>query len=188
MIYKKEKNLLAIFLTLVMFFTGIVQSADCLFSTTIPFAKNDTVDITTIDDNHAELHYNNSISENKNVLFTKEKSEQGFRYTISDMDNQKELLNFSSTQNIDLNQNQTENNSEINAVAWAIFDSLKHGSNVWNELAKIGGPALASAAAPLVGTIGSLIAECGIASIPAIIGLLAASDAVVLAAGGIGIA
>lgn len=41
----------------------------------------------------------------------KEKSEQGFRYTISDMDNQKELLNFSSTQVIDLNQIQTENNS-----------------------------------------------------------------------------
>lgn len=189
MIYKKEKNLLAIFLTFVMSVTGISQSVNYLSLTNIPFAKNDTVGITTIDDNHAHLHYNNVISENKDVLLTKEESEKGFHYIISDMDNQKELLNFNSTQNINLNQTQTENNNEVNALAWAIFNSLKHGGNVYNEVAKVIGPVAASQAWPVIkDCIAAAQGTNPIVAIPLLVPLLSSSQVIMLAVGATGVA
>ena len=185
----KSKEFISCFLTFTMLVTCISRSVNYLFLTDISLVKNDTVSITTIDNNHAQLHYNNTITENKDVLLTKEKSEKGFRYIISDMDNQKELLNFNSIQDIDLNQTQTESNNEVNALAWAIFNSLKHGGNVFNEVAKIVGPVAASQA-------WSVIKDCidaargtnPIVAIPLLVPLLSSSQVIMLAVGATGIA
>lgn len=186
--FKTSQKVISCFLVFAMSVVCLSQAVIGFSSTAIASPKN-RVDITTIDDNHAQLHFDNAISENRDILFTKQESEKGFHYIISDMDNQKELSDFNSTQNINLNQTQTENNNEVNALAWAIFNSLKHGGNVYNEVAKVIGPVAASQAWSVIkDCIAAAQGTSPIVAIPILVSALSSSQVIMLAVGAAGIA
>ena len=158
------------------------------FSSTAIVSPKNRVDIKTIDDNHAQLHFDNVISENRDILFTKQESEKGIHYTISDMGSQKEICSFDTIKNINLhNSNITEDKKMCAAVGSFVWAVVK-GENPLGALTAAFGSAAGLIGEGTLGAMLGLIAEGGIGSIGAVIGLLSASEAIVVALGVAGLA
>lgn len=174
---KFNQKIICSFLLLAMLGMSIFQATNFL-SNNVASANSNNVSIETIDDNTAKIHYNNATATNKDILFTKEQQGEKFNYVVSDFETKKELCNFASAYDLNLNNTSSVKNKNVCAAAYAIFKAVSRGGDPIEAILEVGGAIGALGEGTLV-AIADLIATEGILAIPEIIGLLSASEAAV---------
>lgn len=177
------------FLLLLMFGICLTQGI-CYFSSNAILNKPNNVWIENIEnDKTVKLGYNSLLAKDNEILLSKESCNGNFHYVVSDAKNNNEILNFDSTSDIISAGNKVSTNSKnvyaaVGSFVWAIV----MGGNVAAALASAFGSAAGLISEGTLGAMLSLIAEEGIASIGAVIGLLSASEALIVGLGVAGLA
>ena len=154
------------------------------------YASNSEVKVSKINDNTAKLSYINN-DKNTDIVIIKENCNKGYLYKILNADTKKELSTFCTEKEINFDVSDKSNsqiNTKINAAAVAIVTAIMNGEDPWGAVAAALGSAYAVLAEGTVPAIISLIAESGMSSIPAVIGLLSASEGIIALIGVAGVA
>ncbi|MFR1178856.1 MAG: hypothetical protein ACLSDH_02170 [Bacilli bacterium] len=179
---KNFQKIVGSFLLLVMFSVCIIQSMFYFKTSDSLFTKNNIYVETLKDDDTIKLSFNNLFAPSNEVLLLKNFCDGEFHYTISDLKSGNELLNFDSTADITASGKATKNTNMCAAVGSFVW-AVATGGNVAAALASAFGAAAGLISEGTLTAMLGLIAESGIASIGAVIGLLSATEAIVVALG-----
>lgn len=176
-IQNKSKKVVGSFLLLIMVGMCITHSI-FHFATSVPNSAVEALENNGL----IKLSFNHLFAPNNEVVISKNSCNDKFHYTVSDLNSQNEFFNFDSKSEIIGNGIATNSKSLCAAVGSFVW-SIVTGANALGALAGAFGAAAGLINEGTLGAMLGLIAEGGIGSIGAVIGLLSASEALVVALG-----
>jgi hypothetical protein len=141
------------------------------------YASN--VYLTFVDENTTRIHYNNPTTVNKDIIFRKTKVQNGYHYSMYDAEKSEKICEFDSERDVKLDNNMIFSNKNMCAAATCLVRAIMKNEDPASAVTALFGTAAATFSNKDIQAIVDLVAESGIAAIPAVMGLLSTSELVV---------
>lgn len=168
---------------LVLFSVCMIQAMFSFKNPASFFSKGNDVSVEASQDGTTmKLGFNNLCAPTSKVLLSKNFCDGKFHYSVSSLESGDEILNFESTSDIVTNGFSVRNNNLCAAVA-SFVHAIVHHQNPWGAVGAAFGSAAGLISEGTLGAMVALVGEAGLASIPAVIGLLSASEGIIVALG-----
>ena len=141
------------------------------------------ISVENIDECTTKIHYNNPTTVNKDIIMKKTKAQNMYHYSIYDAEKKEKICSFDSERDIKLSNNKVFENKKMCAAATCLVRAIMRNEDPVEASKFLFGSSVATFSNEEMKVIVDLVAEGGIASIPAVIGLLSTSELVVAVIG-----
>ena len=174
---EKKQRRMCSFLILLMIGISCFEFISTFRTDKRAFASN--ISLTSLDENTTKIHYNNPTTVNKDIILKKAKVQNGYHYSMYDAEKNEQICVFNSERDIKLDNNMIFENKKMCAAATCLVRAIMKNEDPASAVTALFGTAAATFSNKDIQAIVDLVAESGIAAIPAVMGLLSTSELVV---------